>query len=106
MKKLLSSALVATLMLGLPSMALAKGKHHNIAVSGIVTKVTTASITIQEGKKHGGQTLTFAVGEGTPVKGGTLSDLTGKHVKIIEKGPSTAKEIIVKAGKHGKKTSA
>ncbi len=107
MKKLISSVVVATLLLSLSATASARGLHHkNKTVSGEVISVTPTSITIREGKKQGHATVTFAVAEGTPVKGGKLADLVGKKVKVVEKGPSTAKEIIVGSHKSHKKTSS
>ena len=91
----MSSVVVAALLLSLSAMASVRGLHHkNEAVSGKVIRVTPTSITIREGEKHGQATLTFAMDEGTPVKGGKLADLVGKEVKVVEKGPTTAKEII------------
>ncbi len=107
MKKLISSLVIASLLLSLPATASARGLHHkNKAVSGKVIRVTPTSITIREGKKHGHATLTFAVAKGTPVKGGKLADLVGKEVKVVEKGPATAKEIIVGGHHSHKKTSS
>jgi hypothetical protein len=108
MKKLLSSALLAALMLGLPSLAMAKGKK-GLAFHGKVTAVTATSITVTQ--KHGGQTETITVPEGTPIKekdgsaAPALADLVGKHVKVKESAPGTAKEIIVRP-KHAKKKNA
>ena len=106
MKNLISYLVVATLLLSLPATTSARGLHHkNKAVSWKVIRVTPTSITIREGKKHGHATVTFAVAEGTPVKGGKLADLVGKEVKVVEKGPATAKGIIVGSHHSHKKTS-
>jgi len=108
MKKLLSCALAATLMLGLPSLASAKEKGPKVA--GKVTAVTETSITIAEGKKQGGESKTINVPTGTPIttKDGSaapaLSDLVGKHVKVKESSEGTAASITVGAGK-GKKST-
>jgi hypothetical protein len=109
MKKLLSFLLVATLMLGLPSLSIAKGKgKHGHTVHGKVTAVTETSITIEEGKKKGGKTETISVPAGTTIKGEgggaapQLSSLVGKHVTVKESSKGTASEIML--GKHkGKK---
>ena len=66
MKKLLSYALVATMVLALPSLAFAK-KTKVPAVKGKVTAVTATSITVTPGKKTGGEPATITVPEGTPI---------------------------------------
>ena len=107
MKKLISSVVVATLLLSLPATAGVLGfLHRNKAVSGEVISVTPTSITIREGKNQGHAPMTFAVAKGTPVKGGKLADLVGKKVKVVEKGPATAKEIIVESHNSHKKTAS
>jgi hypothetical protein len=109
MKKLLSALLIAAL-LGLPSLAMAKGKKGP-KVHGKVTAVTANSITIQEGKKADAKTETITVPEGTPIttKDGSpapaLSELVGKRVKIKETADGAAKSIVVTA-KKGKKKDA
>jgi hypothetical protein len=111
MKKLLSILLIATLMLGLPSVSMAKGKgkgKHGHAVHGKVTAVTDTSITIEEGKKKGGKTETITVPAGTSIKdenGGavTLGSLSGKKVTVKESSAGTASEIVVSAHKGKKK---
>jgi len=110
MKKLLSVLLVAIMMLGLPSVSLAKGKGKKggHTVHGKVTQTTDNSITLAEGKKKGGKTKTISVPAGTPIKGpggstATLSSLVGKKVTVKERSAGTASEIVVKAGKGKKK---
>jgi flagellar basal body P-ring protein FlgI len=104
MKKNLSCALLAMLMLALPSLSLAKGKamHRPMpGVDGKVTAVAEKSITVEEDQDHGGKTETLTVPEGTVIKehdGSTapkLAELMGKHVKVLVSPPGTAKEIIV-----------
>jgi len=79
MKKLLSCALMAGLMLALPSLSAAKGSKQKLSVKGVVTAVTEKSITIKEGKKQGGSTKTIAVPPGTPIteKGGSAAPTGG-----------------------------
>jgi hypothetical protein len=96
-------------MLGLPSLAMAKGKK-GLVFRGKVTAVTATSITVTPSKKVGGDSETITVPAGTPIKakdGGpapALSELVGKRVKVKESAPGTAKEIIVKP-KHAKKNA-
>jgi hypothetical protein len=111
MKKLLSCLLAATLILGLPSLAMAK-KDKGLSVRGKVTAVTATSITVKPGKKVGGDPQTITVPEGTPitVKDGSpapaLADLVGKRVKVKESVAGTAKAIVLKKLKGGKKKNA
>jgi len=66
-------------MLGLPSLSFAKSSKQKLSVNGVVTAVTEKSITIKEGKKHGGGTKTISVPPGTPIKekGGSAAPLSG-----------------------------
>jgi len=111
MKKLLSYALVATMILALPSLAFAK-KTKVPAVKGKVTAVTATTITVTPGKKTGGEPATITVPEGTPIteKDGSvapaLADLVGKHVRVKESAPGTAKAIIVTKSKKEKAKAA
>ena len=73
MKNLLSCALMAGLLLALPSLSLAKGSKTKLSVKGVVTAVTEKSITIKEGKKQGGGTKTISVPPGTPIKEKSVS---------------------------------
>ena len=105
MKKLLSWMLVATLIVGLPSLASAR-RVRRPKIEGEVTKVETKTITIKQGTRI----ETIFVPTGTPITdkktGATiqLSDLVGKHVKIKESSPGVAKSIVVR--KHKKKKDA
>ena len=122
MKKLLSSALLLVLMLGLPAISSAKGKKgKRHPIGGEVTAVSERTITIKEGKK--GATKTIFVPAGVEIKGGggksssssasasstngkeapTLSGLVGKHVQVKERSAGTASEITVTDGKGKKK---
>jgi len=110
MKKLLSFIVVATMMLGMPSLSIAKGKGKKggLSVHGKVTQVTDTSITLEKGKKKGGKTETITVPAGTPIKdekGGTvaLNSLSGKHVTVKESSAGTASEIVVSEHKGKKK---
>jgi hypothetical protein len=110
MKKLLSCALAATMILALPSLAFAK-KTKGPSVHGKVTAVTATSITVTPGKKTGGEPATITVPEGTPIteKDGSpapaLADLVGKRVKVKESAPGTAKSIVVTKSKKEKKAA-
>jgi len=111
MKKLLSFALAAIMILALPSLALAK-KTKAPAVKGKVTAVTATSITVTPSKKTGGESTTITVPEGTPIteKDGStapaLADLVGKRVKVKQSAPGTAKSIVITKSKKGKNKSA
>jgi RNase P/RNase MRP subunit p29 len=104
MKKLLSFALLVTLMLGLPSIGMAKGKAGHKHQSGIDGKVTAASensITVEQEAEKGGKTQTVSVPAGTVIKAydgsaaPKITELVGKHVKVTESTPGTAREITV-----------
>jgi hypothetical protein len=110
MKKLLSFLLVATLMLGLPSLSMAKGKGKKggLTVHGKVTSVTDTSITVQAGGKKNPKTETITVPAGTSIKdenGGavTLGSLSGKKVTVKESSAGTASEIVLSTHKGKKK---
>jgi hypothetical protein len=108
MKKNLSWALAATILLTLPSLAMAKGKKDKLEFRGRVTAVTDTSLTVQHGKKDAGEAKTITVPAGTSIAddAGTavkLSDLVGKHVMITESAADTAQSIVVKTHKDGKK---
>ena len=108
MKKLLSFVLIATLMLGLPSLSMAKGKKGAKAVHGKVTAVTGDSITVTTGGKKNPQTATIKVPEGTSIKDETggavaLNALSGKRVTVTESSAGTASAIVVGAAKGKKK---
>ena len=126
MKKFLSSALLVALMLGLPSLSIAKGKKgKHRPIIGEVTAVSDKTITIKEGKKNGGTIKTIFVPAGVSINGGggsspsasasasstnsnaapTLSGLVGKHIKVKESSAGTASEITVVEHK-GKKKKA
>ncbi|SRR6266446_4563063 len=108
MKKFLSVLLIVTLMLGLPSLSMAKGKgKRGLSVRGKVTAVTDTSITVQAGGKKNPKTETITVPAGTSVKdenGATiaLNTLSGKRVTVKESSAGTASEIMVSA-RRGKK---
>ena len=108
MKRLLSSAFLAALLLALPSLSMAKDKK-GLAVHGKVTAVTATSITVTPGKKTGGESQTITVPEGTPIteKDGSaapaLSELVGQRVKVKESAAGTASAIVVTKGKKAKK---
>lgn len=113
MKKLLSCALAAALILGIPSLAMAKGKGKDkLSFGGKVTAVTATTITITHGKNAKEKTETITVPTGTSIteKDGSaapaLADLIGKKVKVKESAPGTAAEIVVKAKKGKKKKNA
>ena len=111
MKKLLSFLLVATLMLGLPSLSMAgkgKGKKGGLSVHGKVTAVTDTSITVQAGGKKNPKTETITVPAGTSIKDENgaivaLNTLNGKRVKVTESSAGTASGITVSARKGKKK---
>ena len=124
MKKFLSSALLVALMLGLPSLSIAKGKKgKHRPIIGEVTAVSDKTITLKEGKKNGGTIKTIFVPAGVSINGGggssssasasstngsaapTLSGLVGKHIKVKESSAGTASEITVVEHK-GKKKKA
>jgi len=111
MKKLLSLALTASLLLILPSLAMAKGKKGGLEFKGKVTAVTDTTITVSHGKKDAAKTETITVPTGTAIKDETgadvaLNSLVGKHVKVAESSANTASSITVKAPKAGKKKKA
>lgn len=89
------------LFAAVPSPAMAR--HHRSQISGEVTAAEKTTITI----KGSSRSTTIAVPAGTPIQGGendsTLADLIGKHVRVKEKSPGVAKEIIVKGEKKSKK---
>ncbi len=121
MKNLLSCALLVTLMLGLPSLSMAKGKKKKQhPISGEVTAVNDKTITIKEGKTEtiktffvpagvsingGGESSSSASGSASSSSGAatpSLSGLVGKHVRVKESSAGTASEITV-TEKKGKK---
>jgi hypothetical protein len=110
MKKLLSFLVIATLVLGLPSLSLAKGKGKNsgLSVRGKVTAVTDTSLTVQAGRKRTDKGETITVPAGTSIKdssGGAvaLNSLVGKKVTVTESAKGTASEIVVAGDRKGKK---
>ena len=123
MRKLLSSALLVVLLLGLPSLSMAKGKKaKRHPISGEVTAVTEKTITIKEGKQgtirtlfvptaasiKGGGGSSSSSGSASSTNGGSnsaLSGLVGKQVKVKESPAGTASEITVIEHK-GKKKKA
>jgi hypothetical protein len=110
MKNLLSWTVAAALILSLPSMAMARGRHHK--VSGEVTAVKSTTITIAENTREGKETVTLFVPKGTLIDGKTESDasalsgLVGKHVTVKESSPGTASEIHTKGHKSAKTTTS
>lgn len=108
MKKLLSFLLISTLMLGLPSLSMAKDKKGGKGVHGKVTAVTGDSITVTTGGKKDPKAETIKVPEGTSIKDEAgaaiaLSALSGKSVTVTESAAGTASAIVVGAAKGKKK---
>jgi hypothetical protein len=102
MKPHLSWVLFLLLFAALPTSAVAR--LHGPQITGEVTAAEKTTITIKGSKRS----TTISVPPGTPIQGGesdsTLADLIGKHVRVKEKSPGVAKEIIVKGQKKAKKT--
>ena len=100
-KTLLGWIFGALLLTALPSPVMARA--HRPQISGEVTAAEKTTITI----KGSHRSTTIAVPSDVTIQGSetdsTLADLIGKHVRIKEKSPGVAKEIIVKGEKKGKK---
>jgi hypothetical protein len=108
MKKFLPLALAATLLLSLPSISMARVRHHK--VSGEVTAVNSTTLTITENTREGTKVVTVFVPKGTPIDGSTdgsaLSGLVGKHVAVREASPGTASDIHTKGHKAPKSAAS
>ena len=108
MKKFLPLALATTLLLSLPSISMARLRHHKI--SGEVTKVNSTTITISENTREGARIVTVFVPKGTPIDestdGSALSGLVGKHVTVKQSSEGTASEIHTKHHKTPKSAAS
>lgn len=107
MKKILSFAMIAAILLAVPSMALAKGKKNGKAGGESVTAVDTAAKTITVQGEDGTDKVIKTEGATITVDG-AAADLTqitpGMNVKItVGDAPDTATAIDASAKKGGKK---